>query len=83
MTTTPPTPPQPLPAQQRRSSRDRRRRRHGFQLLLEPAGQRRTRPRGSDTGARDATYGAPLDALGGQTFAQYLADHQAADPRLA
>lgn len=29
-----------------------------------------------------ATFGVPFDALGGQTLAQYLADHQAADPRL-
>ena len=30
-----------------------------------------------------APYATPLDALGGQSFAQYLADHQAGDPRLA
>ena len=29
-----------------------------------------------------ASYASPLDALGGQTLAQYLADHQAGNPRL-
>ena len=27
-------------------------------------------------------YASPLDALGGQTLAQYLAEHQAGNPRL-
>ena len=30
-----------------------------------------------------APYVTPVDALGGRSFAQYLADHQAGDPRLA
>jgi hypothetical protein len=30
-----------------------------------------------------AAYATPVDALGGRSFAQYLADHQAGDPRLA
>ena len=29
-----------------------------------------------------APYASPLDALGGQTLAQYLADHQAGNTRL-
>jgi len=32
--------------------------------------------------ATSASYASPLDALGGQTLAQYLADHQAGNTRL-
>ena len=36
----------------------------------------------SATLASLATFGIAFDALGGQTLAQYLADHRAGDPRL-